>query len=459
MTLLPKTPQLRDSPRHLRLVAGFMVISFIAIFSTAITLSTILSRFMSLQMMTRDAVVSADFLNSIVHIERATGYFSGNPDGAMQKDIEEFLTHVSRLPDVFRANVYALNGEILWSSDPEMIGQNFAGNDELASALAGHLNPELNVISRGEKDEHVGFPDGITAFIEYYIPIRSPDNQTVVGAVEVYKSPAALIASLGKIKLLSWLGALVAGSALFGSLAVVTTYTSRVLLRQEARMLENERLAVVGEMASAVAHGLRNPLASIRSCAELTLDDDIPETSHASIHDIIDQVDRLEGWIRSLLTRSRSDVANVSDLAQIDHVISSCIDGFQTQLRRRRISVVLSSGKGSPMVHGRAAELEQVLNSVISNGIEAMADGGILGVAWNNQPDGTLEVRITDTGPGIPAAMMERVFQPFQTGKASGLGVGLALGRRIAERMGGSLDLANGALRGVVVTLRLPAIV
>jgi two-component system, NtrC family, sensor histidine kinase HydH len=459
MTLLPKSLLLRDSPHHMRMVVVFVLISFFAIFSTAVLLSTSLSRYIVNQMMLRDATVSAEFLNSVVHVENATDYFIDHAAASPDRDIEEFLKHVSRLPDVFRANVYARDGEILWSSDAEMIGQSFPENEELAAAFLGDLDPELNVIDRGEKDEHVGFPEGITEFIEYYIPIRSQDLQSVVGAVEVYKSPGALLATIHRVRTLSWLGALGASAALFGALAVVVTYASRVLMRQELRTVETERLAVVGEMASAVAHGLRNPLASIRSCAELTLDDDIPESSRETIRDITDQVDRLEGWIRSFLIRSRRDPGSLSDQAQIDQVIARCIEGFQPQLSRRNISVMVSQGSGSPMVLGRAAELEQVLNSIISNGIEAMDDGGILDVSWANQPDATLEVRITDSGPGIPADMLDKVFEPFRTGKAAGLGVGLALGRRIAERMGGSLDLANGALKGVVVTLRLPAMV
>lgn len=458
MTILPKTLLLRDSPHHMQMVVAFLVISFLAIFSTAVVLSTTLSRFIVAQMMQRDATVSAEFLNSIVHVENATQYFfEGEPTA--DQDIEELLVHVGRLPDVFRANVYSGGGIILWSSDAEMIGQSFPYNAELAGAMRGELDPELNVVDRGTKDEHVGFPEGITEFIEYYIPIRTQVGQDVVGAVEVYKSPGALLASIHRVQTYAWIGALAAGVVLFGGLAAVATYASRVLVRQEARMVETERLAVVGEMASAVAHGLRNPLASIRSCAELTIDDDIPEPSRETLRDIIDQVDRLEGWIRSFLIRSRSNPENLSEQAQIDQVISRCIEGFKPQLNRRGISLAVTAGDGSPMVLGRSSELEQVLNSVISNGIEAMDDGGILGIAWSNRSDGTLEVRISDTGPGIPVEMIQKVFEPFQTGKASGLGVGLALGRRIAERMGGSLDLANGALRGVVVTLRLPAMV
>ena len=71
-------------------------------------------------------------------------------------------------------------------------------------------------------------------------------------------------------------------------------------------------------------------------------------------------------------------------------------------------------------------------------------------------PDGKIAITITDTGPGISPDMVGRLFKPFETGKSAGLGVGLALGRRIVERMGGSLDLRNGAKEGVEVILILP---
>ncbi len=459
MTFLPKTLLLRDSPHHLRMVVGFIAISFVLIFTTALVLSTTLSRYIVSQMMQRDAIVSAEFLNSVVHVENASAYFRHTDESPTDQDIEELLVHVGRMPDVFRANLYGGDATILWSSDAELIGQTFPDNAELAAAMRGELDPELNEVDREGKDEHIGFPPGITEFIEFYIPIWDPEAQTVVGAVEVYKSPAALLTSIKRVRTYAWLGALAAAATMFGGLAVVVTYASRVLVRQEARTVETEKLAVVGEMASAVAHGLRNPLASIRSCAELTIDDDIPEASRETLRDITDQVDRLEGWIRSFLIRSRRDPGSLSDQAQIDHVIARCIDGFQAQLARRGIAVSVTPGTGSPMVLGRPAELEQVLNTILSNGIEAVADGGQMSITWDNTSHGTLEVRVTDSGPGIPAEMMHKVFEPFQSGKASGLGVGLALGRRIAERMGGSLDLANGPLHGAVVTLRLPAIV
>lgn len=456
MATLIGAMSLRDSPHHLRMLVVFFLISFVAIFSTALILSTTLSRYIIHQMMMRDAIVSTEFLNSIVHVEQAAPYFKGETDSPTPPDVKEFVSHVSRLPDVFRANVYGFDGSILWSSDPQMVGKKFDDNEELEHAMDGILEPELSIISRGEKDEHVGFPEGVTEFIEYYIPIRREMSGEVVGAVEVYKAPENLLKSMMEIRRLAWLGALLAGCALFGGLAVVVAYASRVLQRQEMRIVETERLAVVGEMASAVAHGLRNPLAAIRSCAELTLDDDIPEQSRQSIRDITNQVDRLESWIRAFLIRSRNDPGSLSDQARIEQVVRTCLENFEPQMRKRGIIAEIRGSHGGGIVNAQASELEQVLNSIFSNSIEAMESGGRLGIGWTVLTDGKIELTVTDTGPGIPPEMMGRMFKPFETGKAAGLGVGLALGRRIVERMGGTLDLRNGAREGVEVKLVLP---
>ena len=104
-----------------------------------------------------------------------------------------------------------------------------------------------------------------------------------------------------------------------------------------------------------------------------------------------------------------------------------------------------------------SAEIEQVLSTVFSNAIEAMKTGGLLRISWDRAPGGRIAVQIADTGPGMSEEQFTKLFTPMQTTKSAGLGVGLALGRRIAERLGGSLDLRNGPERGVEVTLTLPA--
>ncbi len=451
---------LRDSPHYVKVLGIFVVASFLAIFTTTVLLSQYLASYMTTNMMMRDAVVSMEFLNSIVRVEeRDPRSFTMTPASELTDDpeTEEFFIHVSSLPDVFRANVYAANGEILWSSDRELIGQTFEGNEELETALRGELHPEIVVVDRGEKEEHVGLPDHVDEFIEFYIPIWAESGDAIIGAVEVYKAPESLLATIHHVVTLAWVGAILSGAVLFAALLSVVYYAARILKRQEQRLIETERLAVVGEMASAVAHGLRNPLAAIRSCAELAADDDIPRETRETVMEITDQVDRLEAWIRSFLTRTRDKPELAADTAHVDMIIQECIRGFSGQLAKRGIRVEVQQSAGSPVAAAASSEVEQVLNTILSNAIEAMKSGGLLTVRWHPAPGGRIAIEVEDTGPGLSTEQLERLFVPFQSSKSSGLGVGLALGRRIAERLGGTLDLKNRPESGVSVTLTLPA--
>jgi signal transduction histidine kinase len=437
----------------------FVCASFVAIFGTTLLFSNYMASYLGQQLMEREASISAEFLNSTVQVEEATRFFFGARMDPEVPEMEEFFNHVASMPAVFRANVYSSTGEILWSSDRELIGRRFTNNQSLMGALRGEVQPELGVLDRGQKAEHVGLPDYVTQFVEYYIPIWSRDGRQVVGAVEVYKAPSDLLRSIENVQFFARIGGLIAGLALFSMLLVVVLYTGWILYRQEKRLIETERLAVVGEMASTVAHGLRNPLAAIRSCAELVSEDAIPDESRRTVQDIIDQVDRLEAWIRSFLIRTREDPRGEQEVASVEKVVRQCIENFRPQMEKRGIHVQIEEAVSPMQVSASAAELEQVMSSIIANGIEAMNDGGTLTVGWQAAPGGRVSIRIADTGPGISSEQMEKIFVPFETSKSSGLGIGLALARRIAERLGGTLDLRNrgSALRGVEVILSIPS--
>ncbi|MGR3627092.1 MAG: sensor histidine kinase [Limimaricola sp.] len=455
---MPHRPLLRNSPRYLRALSYFILASILAIFGTTLMLSSYLATYMERQMLLRDAVVSMEFLNSISRVEGADRFLANAGGGVSAPQLEAFFGHVSRLPDMVRANVYSSTGEILWSSDPELIGQSFADNDELRRALRGELHPSIAVTDRNGKAEHVGLPGELSEFMEIYIPIRSASGDEIVGAVEVYKTPEKLFEALRGIVRLAGIGGILAGAVLFAALVAVALYSIQMLRRQEARLIEAERLAVVGEMASAVAHGLRNPLAAIRSCAELVAEEEPDGTTRGLLQDIVDQVDRLEVWIRSFLVDARADAGAEAGAgaAQVEAVVRHCIQGFAAQLSRHDIRVELCGCEGRPVAAVGAGQLEQVINAILANAIEAMSGGGCLRIGWSSAPGPRVLIRIADSGPGLSSEALHTLFAPFQSSKPSGLGIGLALSRRIAERFGGTLELRNGSEKGVVVTLTVP---
>ena len=446
-----------SNERRFRLVRWFIVASIATIGLISVAAAEALSRYVTDVMLERDMSVSAEFVNSVVRVQKATSYFHGDTFDPTRPEMEEFFRHVASLPDVLRANVYGEDRSILWSSDPEMIGRIFHDNTELEAAFRNDVHPEIEVMAPGEKAEHAGLPGDATMFVENYLPIWSQDGMLIVGAVELYKSPAKLLTEIGRAKQLIWLGAGAAGILLFLALTAIVRYAGRILAEQEARTVESERLAVVGEMTSAVAHGIRNPLAAIRSSAELALEDDLEPDTRESLSDIVRQSDRLESWIRSFLVRAR-DNGSAGGICRVEDVLHNSFRTFAPQMAQRSIEWKIETSGAAAFVNAPPEDLTQVLNCLISNSIEAIEHSGSICASIVDAGNGTLDVDLIDTGPGFSEEAAGQLFQPFVSGKSSGLGVGLNLARRTIERLGGSLEIGNAPGGGARARIGLPCL-
>lgn len=213
-------------------------------------------------------------------------------------------------------------------------------------------------------------------------------------------------------------------------------------------------MAAVGEMASAVAHGIRNPLAVIRSSAELALGEDLGGAREAAA-DIVAETDRLDHWVRDFLAYARSD-----DLApepvDINAVLRDSLAGFAATLHRQGVDLDVHVTENMPPAWGNNAPLGQVVNSLVSNSLEAMPRGGKLRAAthWDMVTQ-ELVLEINDTGQGIAAEHAESVFRPFFTTKLSGTGLGLPIAQRLLARSGGKIELTSVEGEGTTATLRL----
>lgn len=230
----------------------------------------------------------------------------------------------------------------------------------------------------------------------------------------------------------------------------------RLISEQQRRVVESEKYAVIGELTAAVAHGLRNPLASIRSSAELALDDELPESAREPITDIVGQSERLESWIRSFLKDPGAVVGRPLESAALDRVIEDCLQGFAAQAQARSIRLSFAPSGLSPRVAVKPAELAQIITSLVANSMEAIGIGGDIEVRCACDSAEQVIVTIEDNGPGIATEMQGRLFSEYITGKKSGLGVGLTLVKRILDRCGGTIELVNRKIRGARVTLNLP---
>ena len=433
-----------------KLTRRFAILWLLLTVVVSVATAFFLSRFMVLNLLRQDAAVSREFVQNVVEMQKAEDYFTGRR--AADSHLVEFFNRIASMPEVVRANVFSREGVIIWSSDAKLIGRRFGHNEELESALGGHMVVALD--DHHTKPEHVAL-DGQqqNAIVENYLPVRSGDGQ-VIGVVEVYKSSRALSESIHKGLELIWVGGLGGGIFLYGLLVWVVRRAEGIIQAQQASLVQNETLAALGAMATAVAHGIRNPLASIRSSAELNLHHPSAAVRDAS-EDVVDEVDRLERWVRDLLAYAVPESGEPENV-RVSQALHDSLNGFAGVFAKRDIRVSTEAVQAGTMVRADHALLTQVFNCLLTNAMEAMPNGGEVRFTTSMADAGRLRVSISDTGIGFSPAGLQNAFVPRKSTKRTGLGLGLPLTKRIVERFGGTIELVSRGTGGATVNVELP---
>jgi len=244
-----------------------------------------------------------------------------------------------------------------------------------------------------------------------------------------------------------------------GDLARAFAQMTERLRQSRAQLVQSEKLASIGQMAAGVAHGLRNPLASLRAAAQLAQHRVEGAAAREPLNAIIEQVDRLDHRIAHLLTFSRP--APFRPLREsVRTLVDGAVSGFAELLRQRRVDLAVSVPPTLREIRVDPMRLEQALTEIISNALDAMSSGGRLEIAAQSQSgaggaDGVL-LEITDSGPGIAAEILPNLCEPFFTTRPEGTGLGLAIAKRYVEETGGRLDIASRIGHGTTVRIWLP---
>lgn len=451
------------------LLRWFSLGSFFIIAGVALGLGYISTRFVVDESIERDSMLTAQFIHAIGEAEiRHAGIAPNRTMGEMldprldhaYPDVgpvsrasarEEFLDHVEHLPDILLVTVYALDRTVVWSTNPELIGVRIEDDDELDESfeMKEPVSTSYHEIDE-ERPEQRLLREPEYLFIENYIPMFNADKTKVIAMVEIYKEPVDLVARIQRGFKAIWLATLIGGAAIYLGLFWIVRRAAMLLQSQQKQLIANETFVALGEMSSAVAHSLRNPLANIRSSAEIA-QEVASHPAQKNIGDIINQVDRMSRWVRDLLVSLRpvnDDYENVDLLLAIEDTLSA----FEPLIRRSGVEVRFTP-KSVPPVVSQQVLLTQILNSLFANALEAMPKGGVLTIDLESLAPGHLSVALTDTGKGMTRQQQQMVFKPFFTTKQGGLGVGLALVKRIMERYEGSVELTSQEQEGTRVCL------
>jgi len=261
---------------------------------------------------------------------------------------------------------------------------------------------------------------------------------------------------LGVLTLLANQAAMaIENSRLYSNLQEMNTQ----LLQTQSRLIQSEKLAALGELVVSISHEIKNPLVSIGGFArrlERNFKENSPEKKYVRI--IFKEVKRLENILNSTLIYSR-EVALPFRPCEVNRLLEETLSILESELSERNIMVRREFSPHLPPILGDPPQLKQVFLNLLVNSLQAIDRDGEIGVKTclrEEKKGRVVEVEVRDTGGGIPAEILENIFNPFFTTKQEGTGLGLAIAHKIINQHKGKIEVINQPGIGATFLVRLP---
>ena len=330
--------------------------------------------------------------------------------------------------------------------------------EKLLSTAQGRIREELSLsvvrlaVPRGADWTPLRAPGGLGHCVE--LPLRNGREE--IGLLEACSTGAVLVGetTVALEFLAEQMPTLVNHCRLIGE-----------KLRLERELGERERLALVGQMAASISHNLRNPISSMKTVLQALLEErDLTPRVREDCEIVVREMDRLSSKLTQLLRYARPGIRGNDDAGRI--AIATVTEQVVSLLRRdaeRRnvwLEFATHDTRSEIVVVGSEEAWTDVISNLVVNAIEAQSGGGKVCVSMRRCGD-AMRVEVVDDGPGVPADVGAKLFQPFFTTKPSGTGLGLAIvARRVAE-MGGTISWESPVSEGrgtkFIVTVSLSA--
>ncbi len=232
---------------------------------------------------------------------------------------------------------------------------------------------------------------------------------------------------------------------------------ARTTAAREQEALRAQQMATLAQLATGVAHEIRNPLTAIKMLIQSTqTEGDSTTLLTEDVKIVEDQIRRMEQSVNALLDFARPSPVERRSLV-LRELIPNVIRLLEGQAKKQGVELQFEEVIGDLVLNADRDQLQQLILNLGLNALSVMPSGGTLTFSVRNHGDGMACVLVSDTGPGIAPDVVEDIFKPFFTTKKQGVGLGLNICRRIAEEHGGSLTAANGPTGGAVFELCLPS--
>jgi signal transduction histidine kinase len=214
---------------------------------------------------------------------------------------------------------------------------------------------------------------------------------------------------------------------------------------------QKEKLAVIGQMATAIAHEIKNPLSSLKGFTQLQQEKDKEDDQYYPI--MLNEIDRINAIVTDLLILGKPNTA-LKSKKELGEVIQYVLTVIKPHAERQDIQIEMKLND-SPELLCDENQLKQVFINLIKNSMEAMPEGGKVTIQTENSSDFVV-VSIEDEGCGIESDRLDKLGEPFYTTKQNGTGLGLMVTKKIIEEHGGTFHIASTLGKGTTVTITLP---
>ncbi len=245
-----------------------------------------------------------------------------------------------------------------------------------------------------------------------------------------------------------------------GRLAAALNKMAADLARSERLIIQRERLAAMGEMASYVAHNIRNPLAGIQSSAELTRQEAEPDSSIAEHQaSIIAAIARFQRWLRQI-EHSCGPLDICIESTDLQGLVDGVVSVFRPLADRTAVKIEQTNMRAGSTVNIDGRQFEQALTAVIGNAVEAVDRGGHVIIDFDEPADADASrwtLSVTDDGPGISPEARDRIFEPTFTTKKRGQGLGLSMAKKVVDLHGGEVVCECPPTGGTTIRFIMPA--
>ncbi len=222
--------------------------------------------------------------------------------------------------------------------------------------------------------------------------------------------------------------------------------------KNEELLINSEKLYVAGQLAAGIAHEIRNPLTSLKGFLQLIASG---RKNNNSYYDIMNaELDRIEDIVSELLMLSKPQVYELN-YQDTRVMMRDTVTLLETQAILHNIAIEAEYGSDPLWIYGVENQVKQVFINVIKNAIEAMIDGGTIGIKFSREND-RVYIRIRDEGPGIDEDQLAKIGQPFYTTKEKGTGLGLMVSYKIVDNHQGKIDVKSEIGKGTLFEIMLP---